>query len=143
MINSAEEFIRLRTSDNSDEYLRATWDEAPLQVWFELVDKHPDMRFWVAQNKSVPVEVLELLASDEDSNVRAMVASKNRLPEHLQLKLAKDSDGGVRKRVVYNKKATIKVLHVLEQDFDEEVRALAQHRIRNIGKCLGCNWVLA
>lgn len=26
MINSAEEFIRLRTSDNPDEYLRAAWD---------------------------------------------------------------------------------------------------------------------
>lgn len=43
------------------------------------------MAFWVAQNKSVPVEIIEKLALNEDSKVSAMVARKRRLPENMLL----------------------------------------------------------
>ncbi|MEW9674347.1 hypothetical protein [Ammoniphilus sp. 3BR4] len=129
MINSAEEFVRLRLSENMDEYLKAAWDEAPLEVWLEVIEKYPDMRKWVAHNKAIPVEIMEILAVDSDENVRFTIATKNRLPEILQLKLAKDPDGSVRKSIVYNKKATLRALESLLNDDDEETRTLAKKRI--------------
>ncbi|NOU92563.1 hypothetical protein GC093_04865 [Paenibacillus sp. LMG 31456] len=129
MINSAEEFVRLRISEKMDEYLKAAWDDAPFEVWLEVINKYPDMSEWVAHNKSIPVEILEILADDADERVRFNVASKNRLPEQLQLKLAKDSDRSVRQRIVYNKKATFQVLRILLNDEDEEIRTLAKNRI--------------
>lgn len=134
MINSAEEFVRLRRSERMDEYLKAAWDEAPSEVWLEVIKNYPNMREWVAHNKSIPVEIMEILANDVDERVRFNVATKNRLPEHLQLKLAKDSDCSVRKRIVYNKKATIQVLTLLLNDEDEDIRTLAKNRIDE-GRC--------
>jgi hypothetical protein len=76
MIESAEEFRRLRESENPEEYGRAAHDEAPIEVWLEVIRRWPDMCFWVAQNKSVPLEVLETLANDPDWRVRDMVSRK-------------------------------------------------------------------
>lgn len=76
MIGSAEEFRRLRESEKPDEYGRATHDEAPVEVWLEVIRRWPDMRFWVAQNKTVPVPVLEVLVNDPDEKVRDMVLRK-------------------------------------------------------------------
>lgn len=131
MIDSVEEIVRLRTSDDPEEYSRATWDEASVSVWLEVIQKHADMRFWVAQNKSVPNYILEVLASDDDPHVRWMVASKNGLPESLQLKLAQDIDATVRSRIAHNKRATLNVLELLSSDADDEIKALAQRRIVN------------
>lgn len=129
MITSAEEFVRLRTSKNPEEYLRAAWDDAPLDVWHEVIQNYPDMSFWVAQNKSVPVEILCILASHPEEDVRSMVASKNKLPEELQLKLASDPELFVRQRIAYNKKATFKALQIISQDKDDELRAHVLKRI--------------
>jgi hypothetical protein len=129
LINSAEEFVRLRLSDNQDEYLRAAWDEAPIEVWLDIIDNYPDMRFWVAQNKMVPAEVLEILAEDPSDRVRFMVASKNKLPERLQLKMALDNDSSIRMRIAMNKKVTHSVLIILKEDRDEEIRQKAIERL--------------
>lgn len=129
MITSAEEFVRLRTSENPDEYLRAAWDEAAVDVWLEVLENYPDMAFWVAQNKTVPVEILKLLADNPEWRVRMMVASKNRLPEELQLKLAHDPDFSVRKGIAANKKATLKALQILVDEQDDELRTLVLTRI--------------
>lgn len=79
------------------------WDEAPLDVWQEVIQKYPDMSFWVAQNKSVPVEILSILASD---------------PEFF-----------VRQRIAYNKKATFKALQILSHDNNDELSTHALKRI--------------
>ncbi|MEW9697562.1 hypothetical protein [Paenibacillus sp. SI8] len=42
MINSAEEFVRLRISETMDDYLKAAWDDAPFEVWLEVIKKYPD-----------------------------------------------------------------------------------------------------
>jgi hypothetical protein len=81
MLNSAEQFRSLRESDDPNEYRRAAHDEAPIEVWLDVVARMSDMRFWVAQNKTVPIEVLEQLADDPDPRVRGMVAGKRKLPE--------------------------------------------------------------
>lgn len=48
MINSAEEFVRLRFSDNMEEYLKAAWDEAPFEVWCSTI---PANRLSIFNNK--------------------------------------------------------------------------------------------
>ena len=130
MINTAEEFYKLRTSSDQKEYSRAASDKASLQVWLEIIKIYPDMRFWVAQNKTVPVEILEILAKDKNPKVRWMVASKRKLPEKLQLLLAKDSEILVRKRLIYNKKTTIKTLRMLLEDPEEKIKEAAKGQIK-------------
>jgi hypothetical protein len=44
-------------------------------VWLGVIRDYPDMRFWVAQNKTVPVSILGVLAADDDQRVRSMVAT--------------------------------------------------------------------
>ncbi len=95
MIESAQEFIRLRTSKHRDDYLRAAHDEASDAVWRELVAGYPEMRQWVAHNKTVPVAILELLHTDSSADVRYTVARKRKLPERLQRALAADRDASV------------------------------------------------
>ncbi len=76
MIGSAEEFVRLRTSDDPAEYNRAARDQATESTWRDVIERFPDMRFWVAHNKTVPLSVLEILRQDPDDRVRDMVTSK-------------------------------------------------------------------
>lgn len=61
MIRSAEEFVALRDSEIKVEYDRSAMEEAPIAVWHEVIEKFPDHRRWVAHNKTVPVEILEML----------------------------------------------------------------------------------
>lgn len=129
MIESAYEFYRLRKSSIQSEYYRAAHDEAPLEIWLEVMKNYPDMKFWVAHNKTVPVEILKILATDDDVRVRAMVAQKRKLPERLQLKLAKDPDYSVRQSLVYNAMITKKTLDMLLQDPEMEIRKLAKNKI--------------
>ena len=114
MIESVEQFISLRTSENPEEYNRAAHEEAPAPVWRELIETHPDMRFWVAQNKTVPIEILRSLAGDKDSRVRHMVASKRKLPEDLQILLARDPDESVRNALAHNAKLTDEAKEILD-----------------------------
>ncbi len=129
MIHTAEEFVRLRTSENPDEYYRAAHEEAPIEVWLEVIRRFPDMREWVAHNKTVPIEILDVLSNDTDENVRLMVAAKRKLPEYLQLKLATDPDSGVRHHIAWNPKATKKVLETLLDDEWSVIREKVSERI--------------
>ena len=110
-------------------YYRAVHDAAPLEIWLEVMKNYPDMKFWVAHNKTVPVEILKILATDDDVRVRAMVAQKRKLPERLQLKLAKDPDYSVRQSLVYNAKITKKTLDMLLQDPEQKIKKLAENKI--------------
>jgi hypothetical protein len=87
MIEDADEFIRLRRSENSSDYLRAANDNAPLEVWRDIIARHAEMRPWVAHNKTIPLEILAILANDPSSDVRHMVAMKNKLSPELMLLL--------------------------------------------------------
>ncbi|KZN49913.1 HEAT repeat domain-containing protein [Pseudoalteromonas luteoviolacea] len=130
MIESAEEFKRLRESEAQDEYFRAAHDEAPMKIWEEVLVKYPDLAVWVAHNKTVPVAILEKLAVENDPKVRAMVARKRKIPESLMLHLAKDEDESVRHALVNNRKVTVAVLQVLSNDSWQVVRELALDKLR-------------
>lgn len=116
MINTAEEFVQLRTSDSPQEYLRAASEHAHKAVWLDVINKFPEMKIWVAHNKTVPVEVLYLLAQDADPAVRLAVAMKNKLSDDLLLLLALDVDDGVRQRIACNKKTPNNILEILSRD---------------------------
>lgn len=129
MIESAEEFVQLRSSADPAEYARAAHEEASLQVWLQVIERYPEMRPRVAQNKRVPVEILELLSRDEDEGVRWFVASKRRLPERIQLRLAFIESESVQRRLVENAKATEAVLEALSRDRDPYIREKARERL--------------
>jgi hypothetical protein len=76
VIESAEEFVRLRTSEDRSDYNRAALEDASESTWRDVIERFPEMRFWVAQNKTVPLAVLESLRQDPDERVQHMVTSK-------------------------------------------------------------------
>lgn len=129
MIESAEEFIRLRTSDLKAEYDRAAHDEAPLSVWWELVRTHPDMKVWVVHNKTVPLEILDALSTDADAAVRRAVARKRRASPEILERLARDPNESVRHAVAYNATAPEHVLKILLDDDWAPVAAAAKQRL--------------
>jgi len=76
VIESADEFVRLRTSEEPTEYHRAANEPAAEAIWREIIDRFTQMRFWVAHNKTVPLSILEVLGSDPDERVRSMVRAE-------------------------------------------------------------------
>jgi hypothetical protein len=129
MINSAEEFVALRSSEILEEYLRAATEPAPIEVWHEVIDRFPEMKTWVAHNKTIPVEILDILARDSDARVRTFVAMKNKLPEALFLLLAEDEDCGVRQRIAYNKNVPLEIALKLAKN---PANLVSPERIRSL-----------
>ena len=132
MIVSAEEFAGLRRSEVPAEYQRAGNEQASVEVWLSVLAQFPDLREWVAHNKTVPISVLERLAYDPDARVRATVASKRKLTSELQRILAQDPDCSVRERLACNSKCEIEVLRKLARDSEAIVRDAAVWRVRAI-----------
>lgn len=133
MIESAEEFVRLRSSRDPEEYNRAAHDQASEQVWLAVVEEYPEMRFWVAHNKTVPLSILRLLACDEDDRVRFGVAMKRKLDMELFELLAADPDSSVRHAIAMNAKVPLVILQRLADDIDEYVAESAQGRLVKAG----------
>jgi hypothetical protein len=134
MIKTVEEFIRLRTSEDRDEYLRAAQEEAPIEVWEKLIKEHEDMKQWVALNKKVPLSILEILSNDPDPQVRSCVALKRKLNRKLFEKLARDSDESVRMRIARNPKTPEDIIKILSNDKWIEIRTVAENRLLNMNK---------
>ena len=116
MINSAEEFVLLRKSEKRDEYIRSAYENASDLVWMDVISKFPEMREWVAHNKTVPLNILEILARDKSESVRATVAMKRKLSPELFDLLSRDHSEEVRYRIACNKKSPIYILKMLAND---------------------------
>lgn len=116
MIESAEEFVRLRTNDDLGIQRRAALEEAPEHVWRDVMERYPEMRVWVVHNKTVPLSILELLSRDEDRAVRGAVAGKRKLSRELFERLAADADEGVRLHAGRNAKVPLDILERLTHD---------------------------
>lgn len=128
MIETAEEFVRLRASQDPGEHQRAANEEASIEVWRAVIAGWPEMREWVALNKTVPIEILEVLARDGDPKVRMTVAMKRKLTPALFELLAADPDAGVRTRIAYNENAPSEVLEGLTRDPSSVVSDAAKRR---------------
>ncbi|MDF0705574.1 hypothetical protein [Flagellimonas okinawensis] len=102
MIHSPEEFIRLRTSENLDEQRKSATDSADVKTWLKIIENYPSMREWVAHNKTVPLEILELLATDIDVKVRYVVARKRKINNRIFDLLKTDSEETVRHALICN-----------------------------------------
>jgi hypothetical protein len=64
MIGSAEEFAHLRRSNLGADQERAASDELPEPVCRDVMDRFPDLRLWLARNRTVPVAILRVLATE-------------------------------------------------------------------------------
>ncbi|GAB3909199.1 hypothetical protein GCM10028803_46370 [Larkinella knui] len=120
MIDSAREFIRLRNSEIIEEYTRAAHEEASLQTWKEVIELYPDYKTWVIHNKTVPLEILEELASDPNSDVRSKVARKRKISPFIIEILANDPDEEVRYALACNTKISlinIKLINRADSDW--------------------------
>ena len=104
MIISAEEFIRLRTSDLPIEQERASRDTAENLVWLDIIQNFPDYKTWVIHNKTIPIEILEILAEDKEVEVRAAVARKRKINDKIFGLLSVDNDESVKHALITNTK---------------------------------------
>jgi len=129
VIKSAEEFVRLRNSEKQEEYSIAAEGEAPVSVWLDVIEKFPEMKVWVVHNRTIPLEVLELLASDQDRRVRSAVANKRKLSPKLFEILSQDIDEVVRQRIAFNKKTPLDVIEMLALDPIPLVSLVALRRL--------------
>ncbi len=129
MIASAEEFVQLRGSSLMHEYLRAAHESAEIQVWLEVIEKFPEYHFWVAHNKTIPNEIIQLLSESSDTPVRHMIASKRKTPAYILEKLSRDTDESVRLRVAYNAKVPTEILVAMLDDPWEEVVRIVQEKL--------------
>ncbi len=133
MIESAEEFKRLRESENIEEYTRASQEEASEHIWIDIIRTYPEMKIWVIHNKTVPLSILERLAKDPDASIRASVAGKRKLSVDLFNLLASDEDHTVRYQIGLNRKVPADVLERLVNDPDPWVRNSIAEALRNRG----------
>jgi hypothetical protein len=131
MIESAEQFVFLRSSQDPELYQRAALEEATEEIWYEVIEKYPAMKTWVAHNKTVPVSILEILSRDTDPLVRSMVAMKRKVGAEILQRLAQDIDDSVRLHVAINAKTPRSILEELLQDAWPEVVEVATRRLKN------------
>lgn len=130
MISSPEEFAALICGQGATDASGAAPLDAPVEVWLGVIDRYPDLRFDLVLIKSVPVVILERLATDEDPRVRGMVARKRKAPAALLGNLGADRDEGVRLAVACNASTPLELLEQLRTDPWEEVARAAEQRLR-------------
>ncbi|MDG2390721.1 MAG: hypothetical protein P8M30_15540 [Planctomycetaceae bacterium] len=129
MINSADEFVRLRQSEDPDEYHRAAWEEADVDVWREVMRAYPDMLEWVAHNKSIPEVIIRELYRLGDKKVNDTLARKRKTPLDILEEFAHSSDESLRLSVARHPKAPRSVLMMLQSDDWVEVRKVVNERL--------------
>ncbi len=129
MIESADQFFLLRTSEDIKLYQRAASESANEEIWQEIIEKYPEMRVWVARNKTVPLNILEVLSHDENADVRYAVAMKRKAGKDILQRLSQDSDESVRLRVALNPTTPKIVLEQLLNDQWSRVVEEAKNRL--------------
>lgn len=128
-IGSANEFVRLRCSEIEGEQFRASWGIATIEIWKEVIDNYPGMREWVAHNKTIPDEIIRILALDEDKGVRHMIACKRRTPADVLAILATDEDETIRRSVAGHRNTPANILEMMVNDEWSVVAEIAKERL--------------
>ncbi|MBR07260.1 MAG: hypothetical protein CMP48_06190 [Rickettsiales bacterium] len=122
MINSAEEFRNLRMSDELQEQRRAAIEVAAYSVWLDVIQRFPELKTWVIQNKTIQIEILELLALDSDPNVRSAVARKRKITDKIFELLKDDTEESVRYDLLSNTKLALEKKLRIKVDDSEWLR---------------------
>lgn len=132
MINSSDEYMKLRSSYNHADCERSVCDTAEISTWIEIINNYRDSKGWVVQNKTIPIEILRILAADSDAQVRAVVASKRKCDDELLRQLSSDPEPEVRLRVAYNKSCNAVTLNILRNDSWSRVAEVAAERLAKL-----------
>jgi hypothetical protein len=131
MIRSAREFSMLCLSQDLEAVNKTLSENADLATWAEIIESNPERRIDVAQNRTIPSEIMRILASCDDPNVRSLIAQRRNLALDLFSKLAGDSDEMVRRKIAANQKAPLDIVRVLSADPVESVASVAQYNLRS------------
>jgi hypothetical protein len=127
MINTAEEFVQLRTSYSKDEQARATYDTAEIETWNDIIGKYPTYKEWAIHNKTIPNEILEILSLDADPRIRSAVARKRSINDKIIKVLSVDLDVNVRQSLLCNTGLTTEELNKIKTDHSDWLkRTLAE-----------------
>lgn len=106
-----------------------------MEVWLDVIARYPGMKEWVVHNKTIPIEILRLLADDEDPSIRREVLRKNKvlgrnkIDRALVEKFASDPDEEVRADVAGNRDAPRDIVEQLANDPSSWVYARARERL--------------
>ena len=131
MITSIEEFVKLVESNDIYRNDRIRTETVAQDILLRFVKEYPQYRRVVTINKNLPVDVLLILANDEDPNVRFDIAMKRRISVEIMELLAKDKSESVRERIAWNAKTPIEILKVLEKDVAPRVAETARRRLND------------
>lgn len=124
-IESAEEFVRLRLSEDPAEYSRSSYDWAEDAVWHDVLDRFPDMARWFVHNKSVPLAILDRLIDAGDPETLRWTMNKRKLSREQFERLARYPDGHIRQSIAGNAKIPQDLLETLQKDPNHWVRRSA------------------
>jgi hypothetical protein len=126
LIHRASEFIdALEASDN--DLIR--FGKASTETWLEIIDHSEDAAIWVALNKTIPIEVIAVLAKHSSARVRRFAADKNAITPELIALLAVDSDPSVRLRIANHKKSGAEILRTLLRDDWDQIVEIAREKL--------------
>jgi hypothetical protein len=128
-IHTASEFIAALENPDATHNSFIRFCEASTQTWLEIVNHSEEAAVWVALNKTIPLEVIQVLAKHPSARVRRFAADKNRITPELIALLATDQDPTVRLRIANHKKTGAKILHQLLHDDWEQVAEVARKRL--------------
>lgn len=131
MIESAERFRALCSSQDQMDVDRSLSDPASLDVWVEIINTDAARHLDVAQNRTIPDEIKRMLVEKGNPTVRSMIAEKRKLPPDLFFVLSRDSDSFVRRKIAANAKTPPEILRHLLQDVDENVARIARYSVEN------------
>ncbi len=131
MIRTAAEFVRLRQSENLEEQSKASREPAEIETWLEIIDKHPELKIWVAHNKTIQIEILEILSDDIDPIVRETVARKRKISDTIFDKLSQDTDENVRYALMWNTKISADKIKKIKVDDSEWLKMKLAERLEN------------
>jgi len=132
MIESADEFLKLRESDVASEQYRASHDGADISVWLDIIKSHPEFKIWVIHNKTVQIEVLEMLCVDENPEVRSAIARKRKINDKIFNLLRVDSDENVRYNLICNTKLGIEQINTIRVNDSDWLKTQLDDRISTI-----------
>jgi hypothetical protein len=134
MIDSAELFLSLVESEDVADRRRASFDEAPIDVWRSILSGSDDLAFAVASNRTLPEEILVELCGNDDWRVRHRVALKNSCPPELLDRLSRDGNKSVAFLVAGHRNTPSSALRWLTAHEWDQVRERALEQLRNRGE---------
>jgi hypothetical protein len=116
MIKTGDEFITLRQNENMDEQYRASHNTPDIKVWSEVIKNYPAFKTWVIHNKTIQIEILEILSADKDPNVRSDVARKRKINDIIFNTLSVDPDENVRYALMCNTNLSVDKIKTIKVD---------------------------